>query len=171
MTMRFDRLVPMLLIVTIAIASLPARLDAANENQAAVSDPTESLDRELEELSELEQTAAKLESRIAGNEGLMREVIENRLTRARMDLLDRSLDFSRSVANQQEGLENYAAYREKAIEILRAQTDRARTIATELRARIELPADDSSAAEQAAAYSRIFERLHTVDKAYKLYYR
>ncbi|HKJ51866.1 MAG TPA: mechanosensitive ion channel family protein [Gammaproteobacteria bacterium] len=160
----------LLLVFLFAAAVLPTNFCAASEEKATASDdPHLALDAALADISRLEQASADLQSRVGKAEGLMREVVEKRLTRYRMDLLQQSLDFSHSVADQQENLENYQTYRERAIELLKAQTGRARTLAAELRGRIKLPADDASAADQAAAYSRVFELLHTLDEVYKIY--
>lgn len=167
---RSNRLLTLLLFLAVAAAILPVSLVAATEGKATTSDdPRQALEAALADIDRLQQAAADLESRVGKAEGLMREVIDKRLTRYRMDLLQQSLDFSHRVADQQDSPEIYQAYRERAIELLTAQTGRARTLAADLRRRIQLPADDASAADEAAVYSRVFELLHTLDEVYKIF--
>ena len=121
------------------------------------------------DIDDLRATIAELTPRVDENDGLRRQVIESRLGKARMELLQRNLEFARIVAGIGEGVAGYAEFRRQAVEILRGQTRLARQIAADIRARMELPEATASAADQAAAYSRIFELLSTQDEASRIY--
>ena len=122
-----------------------------------------------EEISSLERTIAELVPRLDSSSGIDRRVLDERLGRARMELMRRNLQFARAAAALEAGVAGYDQFRSQAVEITNDQTRLLRLIASDLRRRITLPEPSATAAEQASAYSRIFELLHRQDQAYGIY--
>ena len=163
---------PLLLFAVLTTGPLVAgNLFAASDEQAqaAAGSLPEMLDATLAEIDELQKTIASLETRLGQSEGLMKEVTEIRLGKSRMDLMQRNLKFARGVTELKADSAGTANYRELAVEVLQSQVDLARTIATGIKQRIEIPDAGAPAAEQAAANSRIFDLLRIYDKAYGIF--
>jgi small conductance mechanosensitive channel len=150
----------------IALAGPAFAQEAGTSPADAAGKNLDSLNAEIEGLR---RAIADLAPRLDGSEGLEKRIVEARLAKARMELLERKLAFARAAAALEESDESYAARRQQAVEILDSQTDLMRQIAADIRGRIELPEAGASAAQQAAIYSRIFELLGELDDAYAIY--
>ena len=150
----------------IAHAGMATAQETVSKADSAVIEKLASLQKDI---GGLQATIAELRPRVDDNDGLRRQVIESRLGKARMELLQLNLEFARSVVDLDEGITEYAEYRQQAVEKLQGQTDLARQITADIRERMELPEPGASAADQAAAYSRVFELLSTQDEASRVY--
>jgi small conductance mechanosensitive channel len=143
---------------------------AAAQDTVSHADPATAALVSLErDIGELRETITELAPRVDSSEGLQHKVIESRLGKARMELLQRNLDYAASVERLAKEVPGYDDYRQRAITIMQGQTELARRIAADIRGRMELPDPGSAATEQAAAYSRIFELLGSLDEVYRIY--
>jgi small conductance mechanosensitive channel len=137
--------------------------------EASQHEETRDFDLAMKEIGTLSQQIEELERRFTEESGLGQKVIELRLMAARFAVLERGLEFVRSVAAADEEEAGIEAWRERAVKILVAQDGMTRTIAADLRRRIELPESKDSAADQAAGYSRAFQLLERLNYTYEIY--
>ena len=109
-----------------------------------------------------------LEARVASSEGLARQVLETRLDKAWIQLLEDNLSFADEVATHEEAGYDIAVYREEATRILGLQLGIARSGADRIRTRITLPDPDLSAAEQAASDTKVFDAVQSLNRIYEV---
>jgi small conductance mechanosensitive channel len=109
-----------------------------------------------------------LHTKVGKASGIIQKALESRLIKAQMNLLEQNLSFARDVARQEDAGIKIDRYRKRAIEILSSQVNAAETTAASIRARIILPEAESPAAERAAAYSRVFKLLDTLNHGYEI---
>ena len=95
-------------------------------------------------------------------------MFDARLDKAWLTLLEQNLIFAESVAVQERSGINVEKYRKQAIEILGSQIELAKTVAKRIRSRIEIPEPGLSAAEQAAAHTKVFAFLGSLNQTYNL---
>lgn len=143
----------------------------AADEKPAVSSATKKqslakLEQAFAEIKHQRQTIKDLQARIVKSTGLTKQALEVRLDKAWLNLLDQGLAFAKSVADKEKAEVEVGKYRLQAIEILGSQTDVAQTAIKRIQARIEVPQPGLSAAEQAAANSRVFDSLATLNRAY-----
>lgn len=110
-----------------------------------------------------------LHARIGKTSGSTQKALESRLIKAQTNLLEQGLSFAGAVADQENTGTKNDRYRKQVIEILGSQVDTARTMAANIRQRIVPPEANLSAAEQAAAYSRVFVLLDTLNHTYEVF--
>ena len=123
----------------------------------------DSLEKALTKIEEQKNAINELQRRVGKGEWIIKNATEARLDRAWMTLLKKNMAFAEAVATQEAGAE-VENYRKQAIEILNSQSDVAAEAAKRIRARIEVPKPGLSAVEQAAAYSKVFTLLETMDQ-------
>ncbi|MCG6970306.1 MAG: mechanosensitive ion channel [Gammaproteobacteria bacterium] len=128
----------------------------------------ETLDQALRNIEEQKKAISDLQARIAESDGIVKKAFEVRLDKAWLNLLEQGLDFVESVLAQEKTGVNIDKYRQQAIEILGSQTSIANTTAERFSARIQIPDTELSAAEQAAAYTKLFNLLDSVNRTYEL---
>ena len=128
----------------------------------------ETLDQALRNIEEQKKAISDLQARIAESDGIVKKAFEIRLDKAWLNLLEQGLDFVESVLAQEKTGVNIDKYRQQAIEILGSQTSIANTTAERFSARIQIPDTELSAAEQAAAYTKLFNLLDSVNRTYEL---
>ena len=159
------------ILLTAALFAILSALPAFAQDGATQDAPVKTgrFEQLSSEMDRLRDEIAELAPKLDGGEGLERRIIEARLGKARIQLLERNLEFARAAVALEEGATGYAEQRQQAIDILNAQTALMRRIAADIRGGITLPEPGASAAEEAAAYSRIFESLQRLDDAYAIY--
>ena len=166
-----------MLLFLIAALTVPAAL-AANDNAASPSNAgadaaadapaADPLETALADIEMQRETIQDLEQRAAKAEGVAKAAYEARLDRAWLDLLEQGVDFAELVAGQDESAADSAKFRQQAVDILRSHVEVAKTVVSRLRSRVELPEAGLSAAEQAAAYSKLFAVLDSTNRAYEV---
>ncbi len=109
-----------------------------------------------------------LQRRTNEADGILKKAFDARLDKAWMTLLEQNLIFTESVAVQEESGAKVDKYHKQAIEILASQIEIASTVEKRIRSRVELPEPSLSAAEQAAAYTKIFHLLDSLNQTYNL---
>ena len=147
-----------------------ATVSSAEEKPAVTAttnkENLEKLQQTFADIERQKQTIKDLQARAAKATGITQKALEVRLDKAWLKLLEQGLTFARDVADQEKAEVKVVKYRQHAIDVLAAQSDVAGTAIKRIQARIEVPKPDLSAAEQAAAYSRVFNTLATLNQAY-----
>ncbi len=124
----------------------------------------DALEKALTKIEEQKNAINELQRRVGKGEWIIKNATEARLDRAWMTLLKKNMAFAEAVATQEEAGAEVEHYRKQAIEILDSQPGVAAEAAKRIRARIEVPKPGLSAVEQAAAYSKLFTLLGTMDQ-------
>ncbi len=133
-----------------------------------IDQKVETLDQALYNIEEQKKAIKNLQARMAESDGIVKKAFEVRLDKAWLQLLEQDLDFAESVIIQEKAGAKVDKYRKLAIEILVSQADIANTTAERFRARIQVPEPNLSAAEQAAAYVKVFDLLNSINRTYDL---
>jgi small conductance mechanosensitive channel len=136
---------------------------SANSNQNS-----ELLDQALSRIAAQKKAINDLQARITKTSGITQKALEVRLDRTWVKLLEQNLGFANSVAAEEKAGVKMDKYRKQAIEILQSQANVANTAIERIRSRIDLPDPGLSAAEQAAAYTKIYELLDSINHTYDL---
>jgi len=163
----------MMLVLTAVLT--PLNIHAAeNESPKSTdassnSDQNLSLEQTLDNIEKHKLAIKDLETRADKASGLTDQALKSRLLKARMELLEQGLNFCKAVADLEAGGIKIDKYHQRAIEILGSQVNAANTTTAEIRQQMVFPEAGFSAAEQAAAYSRVFELLDTVNHAYEIF--
>jgi len=126
------------------------------------------LDQALSKIAAQKKAIKDLQARITKTSGITQNALAVRLDKTWLKLLEQNLAFADSVAAEEKAGVKVEKYRQQAIEILGSQADVANTAIQRIRSQIELPEPGLSAAEQAAAYARIYELLDAIHHAYDL---
>ena len=109
-----------------------------------------------------------IQRRINEADGILKKALDARLDKAWMALLEQNLFFTESVAAQEGSGVKVEKYRKQAIKILASQIEISNAVAKRIRSRIEMPEPGLSAAEQAAAHTKVFNFLDSLNKTYNL---
>ena len=128
----------------------------------------EVLDQALNAIEEQKKAIKALQAKIAKSEGIVKKAVGVRLDNALLNLLAQGVGFAESVSTQEKAGANVNKYRKQAIEILSAQDDVASAALDRIRNQIVIPEPSLSAAEQAAAYNKVFDLLNSLNRAYNL---
>jgi len=142
--------------------SVPATTSANNKQSV------ELLDQALNKIAAQQKTIKVLQARITKTTGITQKALEVRLDKTWVKLLEQNLEFAKSVAAKEKAGVKVDKFRPQAIEVLDSQTTVANTVIERIRSRIDIPEPGLSAAEQAAAYTKIFDLLDSIHHAYDL---
>ena len=158
------------LILAIALStSMTSLATYASEKDSADISPEQAFEKALADIETQKLVIEDLASRVGKASGVMQVALESRLSRAKMSLLEQNLSFTDSVVAQETAGTKNEKHHQQAIEILGSQPTLAREIASDIRKRIVFPEEELTAAEQAAAYSKIFELLDTLNHSYQIH--
>jgi small conductance mechanosensitive channel len=158
--MIFNTLKTVILIVIIAFMSTYAG--------TANGQGVEELERMHAAIEKQNRTIQDIRQRADAADGLLKKALDNRLDKAWLTLLEQNLLFAKSVAAQEESGIKVDKYHKQAIEILESQMEIAATVAKRIQSRIELPDPGLSAAEKAAAHTKVFDLLDSLNRTYSL---
>ena len=136
---------------------------SANDNQSV-----ELLDQALNKIAAQQKTIKVLQARITKTTGITQKALEVRLDKTWVKLLEQNLEFAKSVAAEEKAGVKVDKFRPQAIEVLDSQTTVANTVIERIRSRIDIPEPGLSAAEKAAAYTKIYDLLDSIHHAYDL---
>jgi small conductance mechanosensitive channel len=128
----------------------------------------EPLEQALKNISEQKKAIKYLQAKAAENEGVVKKAFEVRLDKAWLALLEQDLKFAEGVKAQEDSGVNVDGYRKQAVELLSSQQNIASTTAERFRQQIQVPEPNLSAAEQAAAYVKMFDLLNSINSIYDL---
>jgi hypothetical protein len=129
----------------------------------------DALEKLLASIEEQKKIVNDLEKRIGKSKGLIKQALEVRLNNTQVSLLEEGQAFADAVLARQEAGAKVEKYRKQAIEVLKSQADIARVAAQQIRNRIAAPEPGLSAAEQAAAYTKVFRMLDSLNQIDSLF--
>ncbi|MGB6288847.1 MAG: hypothetical protein WBF36_01815, partial [Desulfobulbales bacterium] len=135
---------------------------AANEQSVEV------LEQVQAGIERQKQAIKDLQIRVNEADGILKKMFDARLDKAWLTLLEQNLIFAESIAVQERSGINVEKYRKQAIEILGSQIEISSAVAKRIGSRIEMPESGLSAAEQAAAHTKVFRFLDSLNQTYNL---
>lgn len=172
MVFQYIRTLILSMMLLFGIESVTPTLVLAEEQPAATSivsnQSREVLDEALVNIAEQKKTISYLQKEIAKTSGITQLALEVRLDKTWLMLLEQNLNFAKNVVAEDKADASLAEYRKKAIEILGMQAEVANTAINRVRDRVKIPDSGQSAAEQAAANTRLYEQLDAINHAYDL---
>jgi small conductance mechanosensitive channel len=161
--------------ILLAIVFLSGGVVGAQE-EVSQDDPqplTEEIAAELEmrraRVIEQRKQIASIEERFGAIEERFKSILGARLDIAWIRLLEERVAFAEYAADQEDAGFDIAVYRAAAISVLESQSGVANTAWQRVRAKATLPSEDSSAAQQAAEYSHLFEQQRTTDTIFEMF--
>lgn len=129
------------------------------------------LDKLWEKIESSKERIIELQKRTSSSEGYVKALLEARLDRARVSLLEKELLFVEDVLKKTEGDPDGSKYRQQATDILATQVETATTIIKRIMASSKLPEPDLPAIDLAAANAKVFQALGTLSHIYDLLYQ
>ena len=114
------------------------------------------------------KTIEDLQRRVNEADGILKKMLDARLDKTWLTLLEENLIFTENVAALEGSGTEVEKYRKQAIEILGSQIEISSAVAKRIRSRIEMPESGLSAAEQAAAHTKVFILLDSLNQTYYL---
>ena len=124
------------------------------------------LNQALNDITEQKLIIKDLQKKFAKSEGIIKQAISVRLDKALLKLLEQGVSFANSVLTQEKAGAKLEDYRKQAIEILDSQEEIASKALTRIRDQLVVPEPSLSAAEQAAAYTMVFELVNSLNQIY-----
>jgi small conductance mechanosensitive channel len=145
------------------ITAMRAQDEPPPEPQPLTEEIAEQLDQLRAQFDAQRQTVAEFASRLPDADDATRDILELRLARERLDLLQDGVRFAIAVIEKR-GAFIVADYEAEAIAVLRSLPALFDEIWTQAYARALVPAFDQSAAEQAAADRVYFDMQSNIDR-------
>ena len=152
------------LLSLIPVTTVQAQETSAEQTE---SDPQQA---SLDSIEEQKRILKDLSTRIGKSEGLIRTAYELRYDKSLQKILELNLNFAESAANLDQSKAS-EKYRQQAIQILNSQFALTADAIKHFRKQIELPEEGKSAAEQAAAYSRAYGLVASMNHGYELWFK
>lgn len=138
-----------------------------NNSEKAEIDP---MQLSLDSIEAQKGALQDLDKRIAKSEGLSKTAYELRYDKTLIKLLELNLAFAEDVARLDKE-EIREQHRQKAVQILNSQFALAPRAVKLFQKQIVLPEDGKSAAELAAAYSRLYSLVASMNHSYELWFK
>jgi small conductance mechanosensitive channel len=148
-----------------------AAFPAAAQDAAPEDASLEPLATALALVDSRREEITQLEASITSAEGTGKVIRKARLASAWGGLLEDGLAFAEKVNEQIDAGVDVGDYKEKALEVLSGQGAVAEQAVELLKPFLQVPTEDLSAAEQAAAYARWFKAIGYLDKALGIHIR
>ena len=148
----------------ISVTTVQAQETSAEQTE---SDPQQA---SLDSIEAQKRILKDLDARIGKSEGLTRTAYELRYEKSLKKILELNLNFAENVANLDQAKAS-EKYRPQAIQILNSQFTLAAEAIKLFRKQIVLPEEGKSAAEQAAAYSRVYDLVASMNHGYELWFK
>ena len=126
------------------------------------------LDLALAGIAQQQQVIEDLHKRVARNTGIAKKAFAARLDKIWLELLTQNLNFAVDVAARKDDGAELNTYRKQAVRLIGSQYSIVESMVRQTQSRIEVPAPDLPAVEQAAAYTTIFAMLDNLNLAYDL---
>ena len=157
--------------VMLALMATHAEEIVSNTNEEISKEAafTQNLETALVDIEKQDKVVKSLEDKADGATGLSKKAYDSRLIKARSKLLEGGLSFAKLVINHEASEPELDKYRLRAIEILKSYYGIVKGSGDVIREQIAAPKETLSAAEQAAAYSKIFAALDTINHTFELY--
>ncbi|MGI9343703.1 MAG: mechanosensitive ion channel domain-containing protein [Gammaproteobacteria bacterium] len=163
-----------LMAIALVISPVAGAQDAEPAEASALtplpSDVAENLQKAFDRIGARRVRIDSLEELLAANDGDAEKLIFGaRLDRAWIDLLEDGFRFLSAVVDARNAGHDIAKWRSVAEQVLDGQGEVGGTAWRRVRDVATLPAADLSAAEQAAAYARLFDLQETTDRIFDTY--
>jgi len=155
--------------VVLALNAYAVEETLQSEESLITSDQGQAFEQALGNIANLSRVIEKLEARIGKATGTTQTILESRLIKARISILEQGLGFAKIVGEQESSGTEIDKHHKRAIKILGSQLSLARILAADIRKRIVLPEAGSPGAEQAVVYSRILALTNTLNHVYELF--
>lgn len=155
-----------------AVMFQPSSVFAADKTSAETSSQNSenefsSLDSALVDIGRQKDIIEDLQKRVSRNKGLAQKAFAERLDKMWLELLALNLNYATEVASREDDSPGFEKFLKRAGSILRSQPEIVDAMVRQTQARIEIPAPDLPATEQAAAYTNIFSMLDKLNLAYE----
>ncbi len=135
---------------------------------AATVQSVEELEQVQTRIERINKRIKDIQRRINEADGIMKDAFDARLDKEWLTLLEQNLIFAESVAALEGSGTKMEKYRKQAVEILNSQIEIASAVGKRFRSRIKMPEPGLSAAEQAAAHTKVFALLDSLNRTYDL---
>jgi small conductance mechanosensitive channel len=171
MFLKFTPVVIFSMILALGAAVIPPGTHATQDPSPESTSNGQNMAYEqlLKEIENQKLAIKKLDKRIAKSSGITQKALQSRLIKSWINLFELNLGFAKRVAEAEKSGTKIDEQRILAIEILGSQVSTAQTTAAIINEQIVLPDTELSAAEQAAAYSRVFKLLDTLNHVYEVF--
>ena len=143
----------------------PAQPSALSESEVAA------LDESLAAVAAAGLEIDSLNSRVAASQRLVKDLLERRLDRARMDRFEASLAFAAAVADAADAGSDVSAYRPRARSMLGPLLEQIRSVLEHLSSRAVFSTAEQPAVERAALDARVAATAAELDRIYELLIR
>ncbi|MEJ2491755.1 MAG: mechanosensitive ion channel [Desulfuromonadales bacterium] len=155
----------LVLLLGLSIPATLAAQDAATEPAQANVDTkqAEALQESHAQIAEQRELIRSLQDRTDGQQGIYKKVLDKRLDRATLELLERGVAYAKQVAALEEDAPDRAKERAQAADILARQYRIGLDAIADLRTRITPPDQALSGAELAAVYIDILDAQELVN--------
>ena len=159
----------LLLTLSIPAGSLLAETTKPTATESEQSYPD--LDKAWGKIESSKERIIELQKRIRSSEGYVKDLLEARLDRAHVSLLEIEVLFIEDVLKKTEGEPDGSRYRQQATEIIGTQEETATTTIKRIMASSKLPEPDLKAVDLAAANAKVFQALGDLGHIYDLLYQ
>lgn len=164
----FSKSLIVIFLVAIAVCHLAA---AATEKNAAVptkataaeSEPTDVLQKSLDRIAEQRELIHSLEQRTHGQQEAFKKILEKRLDRATLELLDLGVAYAKRVAAQLEDTPDLTAHHDRAGDILSEHYQLGLKTIDDIRAATSVPSADLPGPQLTAVYMDILESQELIN--------
>jgi len=143
----------------------PAPPSALSESEVAA------LDESLAAVAAAGLEIDSLNSRVAASQRLVKDLLERRLDRARMDRFEAGLAFAAAVADAADAGSDVSAYRPRARSMLGPLLEQIRSVLKHLSSRVVFSTAEQPAVERAALDARVAATAAELDRIYELLIR
>jgi small conductance mechanosensitive channel len=158
--MIFKKLKIASLLITIVSTGSLGLSNASAQNEESVAE----LDQAQTRIARQNKEIKFIEQRLNEADGILVQALEVRLDMAWLALLESNLAFVENVKTQEDSGVNIDKYRKQAIEILESQNEVIDSATKRIRSHIKPPESDLSAVDLAAAYTKIFAFLDSLNR-------
>jgi small conductance mechanosensitive channel len=158
--MIFKKLKIAILLITLVSTGSLGLSNASAQNEESVAE----LDQAQTRIARQNKEIKFIEQRLNEADGILVQALEVRLDMAWLALLESNLAFVENVKTQEESGVNIDKYRKQAIEILESQNEVIDSATKRIRSHIKPPESDLSAVDLAAAYTKIFAFLDSLNR-------
>jgi len=151
-------------IVTALLTSTLVTINTYADTEPAVDKSLlAALDQSFDTIQKKQLEIKNLGLRADTASGVTKQALELRRDKSQLELMEQNLAYVSAVADKIDALAVVDIYLQQATDVLALQVDTLSTVSSAIRAQLVLPETGSSAANKAAAYSKVFALLDTLN--------
>jgi small conductance mechanosensitive channel len=151
-------------IVTALLTSTLVAINTYADTEPAVDKSLlAALDQSFDTIQKKQLEIKNLGLRADTASGVTKQALELRRDKSQLELMEQNLAYVSAVADKIDALAVVDIYLQQATDVLALQVDTLSTVSSAIRAQLVLPETGSSAANKAAAYSKVFALLDTLN--------